>query len=113
MKITYQNQSFERKNSNVCVVTEYPNLDKNLDFAIVNISGRYPDQKYAMNKACKEIVYIQNGTGKVIVNNNEYLLNTGDIVLIEAGEKYYWEGNMTLYIACNPAFNIDQHHIVD
>ncbi|EHL32109.1 cupin domain-containing protein, partial [Legionella drancourtii] len=66
-----------------------------------------------MNKKCKELVYVQNGTGKVVVNNIEYLLNVGDVVLIEAGEKFYWEGNLTLSISCNPAFNIEQHQIVD
>lgn len=113
MKISYRNQTVERKNSDVCVVTEYPIIDKDLDFAIVNVSGRYPNCKHAMNKKCKEIVYVQNGTGKVVVNDTEYLLNVGDVVLIEAGEKFYWEGNLTLCISCNPAFNIEQHQIVD
>lgn len=114
MKISYKNQSVERKNSEVCVVTEYPRMDNNLDFAIVTISARYPnDNKYAMNAECKEIVYVQNGTGKVVVNEIEYVLNTGDVVLVEAGEKFYWEGSMTLFISCTPAFNINQHLIVD
>lgn len=113
MKISYKNQAIKRKNSEVCVVTEYPMIDRDLDFAIVNVSGRYPDYKFAMNKKCKEIVYIQDGEGKVVVNNIEYLLHAGDVVLIEAGEKFYWEGNLTLGISCNPAFEIAQHQIVD
>jgi len=113
MKISYKNQTIERKNSDVCVVTEYPMMDKDFDFAVVNVSGRYPNRKYAMNTKCKEIVYVQNGTGKVVVNTTEYLLNVGDVVLIEAGEKFYWEGNLALCISCNPAFNIEQHQVVD
>ncbi|QDP71557.1 cupin domain-containing protein [Legionella israelensis] len=113
MKISYKNQSIERKNSEICVVTEYPRMDKDLDFAIVNISGRYPTYQNAVNKQCKEIVYIQNGTGIVVVNNIEYLLNAGDVVLIEAGEKFYWEGNMRLFISCNPPFEVDQHQLID
>lgn len=73
MKIAYKNQTLERKNSDVCVVTEYPSMDKDLDFAIVHVSGRYPHFKRAMNKKCKEIVYVQNGTGKVVVHNIEYI----------------------------------------
>lgn len=106
------NQAIERKNSAVCVVTEYPCTDNNLDFAVVTISGRYPEAKQAMNTKCKEIVYVQAGTGRVTVNHVEYVLNAGDIVLIEAGEPFYWEGNMTLHAACTPAFSIEQHVIV-
>ena len=113
MKISYKNQSYERKNREICVVTEYPRIDNDLDFAIVNISGRYPDNKHAMNSECNEIVYVQNGAGKVVINNIEYLLNMGDVVLVEAGEKFYWEGTMTLCISCTQAFDIKQHQIVD
>lgn len=109
MKITYANQSLIRQNSDRCMVTEYPRIDHDLDFAIVKISGRYPATKLAMNKKCKEIVYIQSGTGHVTINHIAYALNPGDIVLVEAGEPFFWEGNMTLHIACTPAFNIKQH----
>ncbi len=112
MKITYAHQSIERKNSNICVVTEYPHIDNDLNFAVVKISGRYPEVKQAMNTTCKEIVYIQSGTGRVTVDHIEYALNPGDVVLIEAGEPFFWEGKMTLQIACTPAFNMEQHVLV-
>jgi len=114
LKISYKNQSIERKNSELCLVTEYPTVDNDLDFALVRLSGRYPpDNKRAVNIKCKEIVYIQNGTGKVVVDSIEYLLNVGDVVLIDAGEKFYWDGDMTLCISCTPAFDVEQHQIVD
>ncbi|KTD53456.1 Cupin domain protein [Legionella santicrucis] len=112
MKISYANQINERKNSEVCVVTEYPQLDDELDFAIVNISGRYPDSNHAMNTKCKEMVYIQEGTGSVTVNHIKHILNPGDIVLIEAGETFFWEGNMTLFISCRPSFSVEQHVLI-
>lgn len=65
------------------------------------------------NQKCKEIVYIQNGNGKVVVEGKEYNLDTGDVVLIEAGEKYYWEGKMDLRISSNPAWHLEQHQLVD
>jgi len=48
-----------------------------------------------------------------VVNHEEHPLDTGDAVIIEAGEKYYWEGNMKLFISCRPAWNKDQHQLVD
>ena len=72
----------------------------------------YPEIKQAINTTCKEIVYIQSGIGHVTVNPVEYALNPGDVVLIEPGEPFFWKGNMTLHIACTPAFTIEQHVIV-
>ena len=109
MKITHAHQAVVRKNSEVCVVTEYPHIDNDLDFAIVKVSGRYPDTKQATNLKCKEIVFIHSGEGTVTINNIPHTLNPGDVVMIEAGELFFWQGNMTLYIACTPAFNIEQH----
>lgn len=112
MKITHAQHAIERQNSAVCVVTEYPLLDNDLDFAIVKISGRYPQTRQAMNTQCKEMVYVHSGSGCVTVNHKEYVLNSGDIVLIEAGEQFFWTGEMTLHIACTPAFTIEQHVMV-
>ncbi|ASQ46063.1 cupin domain-containing protein [Legionella clemsonensis] len=113
MKIALKNQTIQRKNSEHCLVTEYPVNDKNIDFALVKINGRYPDTRRATNLTCQEIVYIKSGSGKVVVEDHEHRLNPGDVVLIEAGEKYFWEGEMELLISCRPAFQIEQHHYVD
>jgi hypothetical protein len=37
----------------------------------------------------------------------------GDLVLIEPGEKYFWEGNMDLFIPCSPAWYPEQHKLID
>ena len=114
MKIISKHQAIERKNSEACIVTEYPIKDEMMDFAIVTIHARYPEApQYAVNLVCKEIVYVNRGNGKVIVDGKEYVLNEGDLILIEAGEKFYWEGNMDLFISCRPAFTLAQHQIVN
>lgn len=113
MKIARKSQSIERKNSDICVVTEYPAMDAHLDFALVNISGRYPAQGAATNLQCKEIVFVQDGIGSVVVNDHTQQLEAGDVILIEPGERFIWEGNMSLFIACHPAFSMEQHMMVD
>ncbi len=113
MKISSKHQSIERKNSDICTVTEYPIDDDTINLAVIKITGRYPDTGYAINQKCKELVYVQHGSGKVVVNGKEFLINAGDVVLIEAGEKFFWDGDMILFISCSPAFTIEQHHIVD
>ena len=112
MKITKKTETFERKNSDKCIVTEYPSLAEDMDFAQVTISGRYPEALYAVNTRCKEMVYIHSGTGQVEVNGVIHPLDAGDVVLIDAGEKFCWDGNMTLFITCRSAFDVEQHCLV-
>jgi len=113
MQISFKHQTTEIKNSNQCVVTTHGINDQMIDFVIAKIDGRYPDEKRVINKLCKEMVYIQNGSGKIVVDGKEFSLNAGDLILLEPGEKYYWEGNMEVYIACSPAWTKEQHYIVD
>lgn len=113
MKISLKYQAITRENSDVCAVTEYPIGDKDIDFAIIKVTSRYPSTRQAVNRTCKEIVYVFEGSGRVIVNDEEHVLNPGDVILIEAEEKFYWDGNLTLFISCHPAFTIEQHQIVD
>lgn len=104
-----KNQTNEHKNSDHCIVSEYPIEDKEINFAIAKVTSRYPETGLASNTVCKEIVYVQDGNGKIVVNNIEYTLQTGDVILISPNEKFYWDGNMTLHIACTPAFTPGQH----
>lgn len=113
MKILIKHQTIERENSDKCIVTEYPIDDQMLDFAIVKLNGRYPDVKRATNLRCKEIVYVHEGKGSVEVDGHKQELSAGDVVLIESGEKFFWEGCMTLHIACAPAFTVEQHQMVE
>ncbi len=113
MKISLRHQAVEKANSSTCAVIEYPLNHEMLDMAIAKVSGRYPDERWVVNKQCAELAYVFEGKGKIVVNNEEHKLNAGDAVLIEADEKYYWEGHMKLFISCRPAWNKEQHQIVD
>lgn len=113
MKHVLKSQAVERKNSDACSILQHGIDDAHLNLAIVTLAGRYPDAKCVVNERCKELVYVQLGSGEVSVNGKVYALNAGDMVLIEAGEKYYWQGTMQLLVSCSPAWSADQHHVVD
>lgn len=102
-------QSIEHKNSENCVVSEFPTDDQQINFATAKITARYPETGLASNTLCREIVYVQEGAGKIVVDNVEYSLAKGDVILVLPNEKFYWEGNMTIHIACTPAFTPEQH----
>jgi len=108
-QVLHKNQSQKHANAPTCRVHEYPLGDANINGAVAELNGRYPEQDRVTNTVCKELAYVINGSGKVVVEGKEVLLNQGDMVLIQAGEKYYWEGQMTLFLSCTPAWYPEQH----
>lgn len=113
MKISFKHQSLQKKSSDACVITEYPLEDEMINVAIAEVTGRYPTTGSALNQICKEVAYIAEGSGKVVVNGKEHNLKIGDLVLIEAGEKFHWEGNMRVFISCTPAWTKEQNMHVE
>lgn len=114
MKVVYKNQTKKFKNSENCFATEYRFNDCNdINGAIVEIAGRYPDKGRVLNLECKELAYVIKGTGKIVIEDKEVELQEGDLVLIESGEKYFWDGDLTMFVPCVPAWRPDQHQEVD
>lgn len=113
MEIIHKNQTQKVKNSDNCLATEYPMADKDIDGAVVEITGRYPGKGRVVNSACKELAYIINGFGKIVVDGEEINLNEGDCILIEPGEKFFWQGDLKLFISSTPAWNAEQSKEVE
>ncbi len=113
MKIIRKNQTKIFKNSEACTAIEYPLGDKDINGAVIELNGRYPDKGRTVNLKCKELAYIMKGSGRAEVQGKELKLNEGDLVLIEAGEKFFWEGNMQIFMPCTPAWYPEQHKEVE
>ena len=109
MKVVRDNQRIEYQNNNVCKAFEYPMADKDISGAVIELTGRYPDKNYTINLEVKGMAYVVKGSGKLVVNGKEEIISEGDLIIIEAKEKFYWEGNMTLFMPCTPAWTSDQH----
>lgn len=109
MKVVYKHQTKEFKNSEVCTAIEYPFEDKDINGAVIKLNGRYPNKGRVVNLKCKELSYVISGCGKLVVEGKEVVLREGDLVLIESGEKYYWEGKMMMFVPCTPAWYPEQH----
>lgn len=113
MKKISKNEAHEFKNSDVCIALEYPLHDSEINIAEITITGRYPDAGRVMNQKCKEVAFVMEGSGKAVVDDREVSLSKGDAVLIEVGEKIYWQGNLTLLISCTPAWSSEQYTHID
>jgi len=75
--------------------------EKDIDMSDVEISGRYPDGGRVVNEVCKELIFVQNGSGKIVIEGEEISLEKGDQALINPGEKYFYDGkNDIICILC-------------
>lgn len=112
MKEAKLTQAKELKNSDSCIALEYPLGDKDINAAVIKLNGRYPETGRTVNTECKEMSYVVKGSGKLVVGGKTSELKKGDVVLIEAGEKYYWEGNLIMFMPCTPAWSQKQHKLI-
>ncbi|OHA01420.1 MAG: hypothetical protein A3H71_00515 [Candidatus Sungbacteria bacterium RIFCSPLOWO2_02_FULL_48_13b] len=113
MKVVHKDQTERFKNSENCIAIEYPLGDKDINGAIVELTGRYPNTGRVVNLKCKELAYVIQGSGRIVVENEEINLKEGDLILIEPGEKYFWDGNLTIFTPCTPAWYPEQHKEVE
>ena len=99
-------------NSQTCEGTAFSAEQAPLDIAEIKISGRYPEEGWAVNEEVHEIVYVSEGRGKLIVKDGAVQeLNVGDGAYIAPGQKFAWQGEMTVIMSCHPPFNPDQYKV--
>lgn len=111
MKLVQKDSAAAFTNGPTCEGIEYSFGDKDMNIALVTVNGRYPESGYAMNEVCKEAGYVVSGSGALGLEGGEQtVVGPGDAVLLQPGEKYYWEGdNLQLVMPSSPAFYPDQH----
>ena len=110
MKVAYKQQTIERRHNEACRITEYHlGEESDINGVLATINGRYPLAGRASNLKCKELAYVCEGSGKLVIEGKELVLKKGDLVLIDPAEKYFWEGQMSLFLSCTPAWQPEQH----
>ena len=111
MKIVKEKDAQKSEYASTSTVLDY-SMDlneKNMDFCINTITGRYPTEGYCSNLECEELCYILEGRGSINKKENEPInFEKGDIIYIDKKEIYYWNGNFKLAIICTPAWTKEQ-----
>jgi mannose-6-phosphate isomerase-like protein (cupin superfamily) len=113
MKIIRKNDRNIIKNSDDCDAFEYALADADLSGTIVEVRGRYPASGQAMNSECKQLAYILNGSGEISVEGKIIEFSKGDMILINAGEKYFWDGKFVAMLSSTPAWHFGQYKFVE
>lgn len=99
--------------NNSSKVLEYDFGDADIDIAYIRVEGRYPITGRVTNEISKESCYIVEGSGTIYVEEEPFSFSAGDALLIQPGERFYWEGNMTMVVPSTPAWKPEQHRQVD
>jgi len=111
MEIITSNKAVAHKNSEDCVAYEYEfQGEKDINGAVIKLTGRYPESGRALNDVCKELIYVVEGNGTINYADTPHELAKGDVILIQPGEPYYLNGMLTLFISSSPAWYLEQHH---
>lgn len=116
MKIVRENEAKKIINSDTSELLEYSIFleDKDIDFAINEIKGRYPQTGYCTNRMCKELVYVLDGSGTISKKEDNFFeFEKGDVILINKGDIYFWEGNCKIAMICTPAWYKEQCELLD
>jgi mannose-6-phosphate isomerase-like protein (cupin superfamily) len=101
------------QNSSACTAFEYEFNDENdINNAVIELSGRYPEAGFAVNLICKEIIYIIEGEGYVYTTDDARYLEAGDMIRLNSKERYYFDGKMKLLISSTPAWRPEQYQNV-
>lgn len=113
MEVIKKEETKKGKNSEVCKTIEYSFKDKDLDLGIATITDRFPDSGYAVNLICKELIYVIEGEGTLYFEEKNIPFSTGDSILIQPNEKYYWDTDYCVVsMSCTPAWNREQHKLL-
>lgn len=113
MEFIAKNQRVVHKNSDTCIAQEYPSRQADINGAVIELTGRYPAVGRVTNLKCKELVYILQGSGKLVTDDRVIAFHEGDMVIIEPGEKYYWDAHCTQLVSTTPAWYPEQHKVVE
>jgi len=89
---------------------EYTFSFKNASLGVSEIHGRYPNIGYDVDEEVEASWYIESGTGKIWIAGETCVVEPGDMVHIEAGEKFWIEGdNLRLIVCSSPVWTPQQH----
>ena len=114
MIVSKQTDATAFENSPVCTGISYGGTGDAIDGATITVTGRYPERGYIKNEVCKELMYVISGQGTLLAGDETtQVFATGDVVFIDSGESFAWDGDFVGFFATTPRFNPGQYKQVE
>jgi mannose-6-phosphate isomerase-like protein (cupin superfamily) len=102
------------KNSDTCEGTVFAGENIPQDIATIKITGRYPENGWAINEIVHELALVSEGSGSLEFKGaDSHELKVGDVISVEPGKRFAWNGEMTIVMTCSPAFSPNQYKLED
>ena len=109
MNIARKKQAKVKKISKTLTVYEYPIMNNAMHGAIIKLNGRYPEKGRVVNEKVVELGFVIEGSGKIIIEDEEISFRKYDQILIKPKQRFYWNAKATLFVPCSPAWYPEQH----
>ena len=113
MKYAPKSQANKFVASDQCTIWENNLGSPKISNATSEINGRHPVKGWVVNDECDELAYVVSGTGLLHMPDKTINVQQGDTILLEAGERFAWEGTLKLFLPCVPAWWPEQSHVVE
>jgi len=96
-----------------CTTQEFKFKNKNLNFALARINGRYPEVGQALNLKCDMVYYCLAGQGTVSLTGRKKKIKPGQALLVGKNKKYYVIGKkLAVLIISNPVWDKRQYRTI-
>lgn len=98
----------------VSIFSEYNLPFNNLSVGVSEINGQYPQSGSDVDVEIEQVWYVERGRGKVWIQDIEYVIAEGDMMLIPKGENYriFGEG-LKIITSSSPPWFASQHKHLD
>lgn len=82
---------------------EYETQSKDMNLALIQIDGRYPEEGYTSNLEVDSLVQITKGSGTLGTDDGSiYEIEKGDQIHFAVNDAYFFEGSLELIYAATP-----------
>ena len=85
------------------------NTDEHGDFLINSIQGH---DNFSYNTESTHVYHVLDGNGKFIVDDEEIIVQQGDVITITPNKVFSYEGEMVMTLGMTPNFKEENEHIV-
>lgn len=95
-----------------CRAHEYLFNSEEINSAVIELTGRYPKEGWAVNTACTSLIYVIRGRGQLRTPQEVTDFETGDQLLIPKGQPYAFKAEAEILFSAAPAWTPDQAKVI-